>query len=104
MNIYKEDDWLIEKEGHGRKPFKLTPEIIDRASEEDKEWDNHFKRWQPNEGEWCWFWSDNYTKPVLTKFIRLQKNVKYCYQTNERYFEHCEPFIGELPSTIKDHQ
>ena len=76
-----------------------------------KDLDFLVKLWQPKEGEWCWFYnSDNYDSVQLTlgKFYGTSsKELKYTYIDMDRQeysSECCEPFIGELPSFIKDNQ
>lgn len=74
------------------------------------------KLWQPKEGEWCWFWNHEDDVPILAKYLRIEeclrtsiitKNIQMffvvsgrCYGDNA--FKYCEPFIGELPSFLKD--
>lgn len=61
--------------------------------------------WQPKEGEWCWFW--NYTDtPNFMMFNGITEDNLYngitCIGGCDIEFDYCEPFIGELPSFIKD--
>ena len=68
--------------------------------------------WQPKVGEWCWFWSKSFPKPQLLPFRSYFKNSFYSteygvtifnevlYKCN--YFDYCEPFIGQLPTHLKD--
>ena len=80
--------------------------------------------WQPKVGEWCWFINTN-CAPLLAQFVKMQTqsfwiNNKYKsvlgYKANkfghysgnigpkdEDYvFVYCEPFIGQLPTYLKD--
>jgi len=63
--------------------------------------------WQPKEGEYCWFWNNNEEETaVVSKFIEMDATGSYkssivfahCYIS----FDFCEPFIGELPSFLKE--
>ncbi len=67
--------------------------------------------WKPEEGEWCWFWSKNFTQKQLLPYKSYFKgdyktkeqgiglfNKKLCYID---YFDYCEPFIGKLPTDYK---
>lgn len=56
-------------------------------------WDQpeHYTKelWKPQPGEWCWFNHGYHINPTL---------IKYTNQCTDK----CEPFIGTLPSLIKD--
>ena len=56
--------------------------------------------WQPKPDEWCWFWDEQYTTAILAKF--LEKTDKGHFEHHGNSFEYCEPFIGTLPSHLKD--
>ena len=57
--------------------------------------------WTPQPGEWCWFWNKN----KLTQELRLaqfsHKDSTF-YSMHEHEFVYCEPFIGELPTFLKE--
>lgn len=61
------------------------------------------KLWQPKPGEWCWFW-DAFTKdaPLLTRFIKMTPEGYYTSHSRNKEYSHCEPFVGTLPSSLKD--
>ena len=72
------------------------------------------KLWQPEEGEWCWFWN-NEKDLTLQKFWKKQQDyfiVVFCekhktdglisYDVTENHFKNCEPFIGQLPTFLKE--
>jgi hypothetical protein len=62
--------------------------------------------WHPKEGEWCWFRTIHASNPVFGRFIK-QINERYYADTHcsrSDYFKYCEPFIGELPSFIKENK
>lgn len=57
--------------------------------------------WQPKEGEWCWFWSEGLLSPHIMEFTHMGKDGKgFC--SGFAGYDYCEPFIGELPSFLKD--
>lgn len=74
--------------------------------------------WIPQKDEYCWFWNDLFKVPILAKLISIEqvfgRPTKYLVKTpdcitkcshnytSEMSFENCEPFIGELPSNLKD--
>jgi len=65
--------------------------------------------WQPEVGEYCWTYTtydNDYPKDYFPIRVRSIENNKICYirDGSVRYaiLKDCEPFIGELPSFIKD--
>lgn len=59
-------------------------------------------KWQPKEGEWCWFWDENNTCARLAKFA-IFKDDAYHEHTHNGW-ENCAPFVGELPEHLKEVQ
>jgi len=59
-------------------------------------------KWQPTPGQWCWFWDREDFIPRFHKFDTMQGG-KYRDMDNLPW-ENCEPFIGELPSYLKEVQ
>ena len=64
------------------------------------------KLWQPQKGEWCWFWN-GYSKYTLTlgRLAEYSEEEKLYFSYNGvvyMSYEYCEPFIGELPSFLKE--
>ena len=65
--------------------------------------------WKPQPCEWCWFWNDG-ERPTLGQFVVMSKDneayrMKRFNSTdkNSRYYsKYCEPFIGELPTALKE--
>lgn len=69
------------------------------------------KLWRPAVGEWCWFdknklgkfWKKQGTRNywTLSDFVSISEKTKI---PSGDYFvsDYCEPFIGQLPSFIKD--
>ena len=65
---------------------------------------NNFELWVPKEGEWCWFWNNKNKLPTLTKFDFKTGRYWTSGGTQGEFFgfEHCEPFIGQLPTHLKE--
>ena len=57
-----------------------------------------FKLWQPQEGEWCWYMNIHHKNPQLREF----KQSRFNQDTYHGLKPLIEPFIGELPSFIKE--
>jgi hypothetical protein len=58
-------------------------------------------KWQPKEGEWCWFWDeDDVSVFIIQQFSRMV-GEGYCGTTGTRW-DNCAPFIGELPEHLKE--
>lgn len=61
-------------------------------------------KWQPKPGEWCWFWDSTDFPPCLGQFEEMNDR-KYRDRDRENCnWNYCEPFIGELPSYLKEVQ
>ena len=58
-------------------------------------------KWQPKVGEWCWFYDTVSSNPLLMQFEK-QDNDKFYGKTTELYFREIEPFIGQLPTFLKE--
>lgn len=98
--LSKSDMWLFN-ENH----YKCNP-------------DNYIEHWQPKPGEWCWFWNEPSNIPILVKLISieyfLERPIEYKIKTPSyisetlysytkyMYFKNCEPFIGQLPTILKE--
>jgi hypothetical protein len=106
MSNFKIGDWVREPDGD---IWKLDNEV-----EKGSYVDTDCELWQPKVGEWCWFRSDNMPKyiQVLAQFKEYY-NGEYAVVFNPKdveegtetiYYTECEPFIGELPSFIKDNK
>ena len=107
----KVGDWVIEKSNKELKQIKIEKsECLERKL---SLYERLCELWEPKEGEWCWFYDiitdDKNKTPYLNQFQRrvMGINGKYtfeCKNNNLQAFTYCEPFIGELPSFIKDKQ
>ena len=65
----------------------------------------HCELWKPKVGEYCWFLTCN-SGYELGQFVEILSNGKFRYRLNSTNSlfncSHCEPFIGTLPSFIKE--
>ncbi len=57
-------------------------------------------KWQPEPGQWCWFWDISVHIPSLRRFKEMI-NTRYRDMDNVSWIL-CEPFVGELPSCLKE--
>lgn len=66
---------------------------------------NTFELWEPQPGEWCWFWNnlEGHMKdtPQLLQFKQIDGHVRAYRTIPAGRFGHCEPFIGTLPSNLQ---
>jgi len=109
--MFKVGDWVQTDEGIFRvRELKYSKEGTEVHIYDHNEfyfwfYDEECKLWQPKEGEWCWFYDSEYPLSyILCKFETFD-NGFWCRpnfsDTMER-FNGCEPFIGELPSFLKE--
>lgn len=62
----------------------------------------HFTPWQPKEGEWCWF-LDNSGELTLKQFLQMCPIVPTNYISKQGLISgSVEPFIGKLPTFLKE--
>ena len=54
--------------------------------------------WHPKVGEWCWFWNQSDINLSISPHIGQYGNLSYSLE----FYDNCEPFIGQLPTFIKD--
>ena len=112
---FKAGDWVVHPEAEY--PWRITQNSLDKLD------NTELKLWKPKLGEWCWFSNDkSYDTPCLRKFITIiddtyialnSQNSKCITPTEVPSFEkgisdsyvtykNCEPFIGQLPSCLKE--
>lgn len=63
--------------------------------------------WKPQPGEWCWFFDKDSRTAVVAQYKGIKETEVYTYyvstfQIDEGLFLNCEPFIGTLPTHLKD--
>ena len=67
-----------------------------------------YELWEPQEGEWCWFWTNKEGEwrnvPILCRFESLTDGWYAVKEFDRLWFQNCEPFIGELPTQLKDNK
>ena len=102
--MFKVGDWIRIKGTLESDIFKLTENeikykeiILGHFIFEENTW----VHWQPKEGEWCWMFSDGNLSPHIMQFSCMGLDGK-TYLSGFAGYDECEPFIGELPSFIKD--
>lgn len=98
--MFKAGDWVFNN---------IDGRIIKASKDFDpNSEDIWWHKWQPEQGEWCWFWNNN-KQPFLAQLEQIDDDNSYltiqglhgsyddlsdaCYN-----FSFCEPFIGQLPS------
>lgn len=104
---FKVGDWVINTTHPDPKPMLVTQKVLDDKSPFNN--GNHIQPWQPKEGEWCWFVFND--TAYLGKMVRHTpddwEELYYQYKDqsgNYMYAHSCEPFIGELPSWVKQNE
>ena len=88
------------------KPYKLKHSDFYGVSKKNKEWFNGLISWQPEEGEWCWFYGKickilpavpNESLYAIRVWNDLWESEDLGVHKSDIY----EPFIGEIPTHIK---
>lgn len=120
MSKFKVGDWVQFVDADGTRYFGKCTGIRDTYHSDygditvvDTDWTDvgyfiqDIEYWHPKEGEWCWFLVKCINYPhlkdwVLGKYLRDNLCEVPIRKTNGTYFYGCEPFIGELPSFLKD--
>ena len=123
MSSFKPGNWVILSSSSDSRSLAQVKETYLGSNKAKLYWPSenstavcsemqYYKLWQPKVGEWCWFWSKSFPKPQLLPFRSYFKNSFYSTEYgvtifNEilcecNYFDYCEPFIGQLPTSIKD--
>ena len=103
MSSFKPGDWIQCTYANGT---KFVVQVVSETSVKEAgrvyptTLDSDWVAWQPKVGEWCWFWDENYTTAILAKFENISNGLFVEHHGN--IFEYCEPFIGQLPTHLKD--
>jgi len=53
-----------------------------------------YELWEPQPGEWCWFWNTGSTTAVIGQ---LKSTCGQYITKGPTRWDYCQPFIGELP-------
>jgi hypothetical protein len=59
-------------------------------------------KWQPKEGEWCWFWDGEFEGCYVKRFKKMAGGEYK--DTTSVSWQNCAPFVGELPEYLKEVQ
>lgn len=103
---FKVGDWVRDSYGN----IQLIERILPCDRHKENIWFKHagaafsteLKHWTPQPGEWCWFWDAHHTIPVIRRF-KKEADSEYPYKAiDDVSYENCEPFIGTLPTHLKD--
>ena len=91
MNSFKPGDW-VHIPSLNTEPAQYRSDLCHLGLE----------LWKPKVGEWCWFWNvTNFDAPTLSKFYGMQDKLFKCTNSKQKLFTHCEPFIGQLPTSLR---
>lgn len=102
---FKVGDWVVNKTSKQRIVKKITSIYSDSVTVGNTEVGinvmliNDLELWQPQPGEWCWY--SKWDKIVCVESYLC----KYALDMNEvepEYKHKYEPFIGQLPSYLKE--
>lgn len=106
MSEFKVGDWVREDFGD-MNIVKIKEKYI---AEDGSVYINNFNselfsHWQPKNDEWCWFKDEKNTIGSLTQLVGIEKDGTYYGYSSYGMPDKApcvEPFIGELPSFLKD--
>ena len=128
MSSFKPGNWVILSSSSDSRSLAQVKETYLDSNKSKLYWPSenstavcsemqYYELWQPEVGEWCWFWNkcmDIDQSPRLAQFHliveELQEPMDFpaFYQTKYKtiklgyLYDFCEPFIGQLPTFIKD--
>ncbi len=102
---FKEGDWVINPFFKGDEtPFRFEEHQRDNS----RTWMKYTSKWKPKSGEWCWFWNQERV-PILGRFSTvssfrsdLPDETYGIYESVVCRYRHIEPFIGNLPTHLKE--
>lgn len=104
---FKVGNWVVNKESKQRIIKKVTSVYSDTVTVGDSTVGinvmliKDLELWEPKEGDICWFWNKSNIYPRLATFINESLGSYYADTSNDG-FDFCEPFIGQLPSYLKE--
>ena len=117
---FKVGDWAVNKTSKQRIVKKITSICGDSVTVGNTEVGinvmliNDLELWEPKPGEWCWVYDKTTRIPVLRKFVCMNTKGETDYTTAFPYevenidpssilhFRYIEPFIGQLPTILKE--
>ena len=104
MNTFKVNDWVLDDEDN---LFQVTRVRDDKIALVDEPFyvpAKEFRLWKPQVGEWCWFYSEC-TFPTIGRYLgSTPDGLHYMKEYPLDLWEKVEPFIGKVPSWIKEKQ
>ena len=110
---FKVGDWVRSKsfENDGNEELLIKKLKVQQQVDFVHKYQEEWELWQPKQGEWCWFWYLN-CSAVLAQCSGYDgedyEAIEYSNSINGKRIErvslysYCEPFIGNLPSFIKE--
>lgn len=105
MKKFKVGDWVRIIDGSGLEEHSIHKLDKEKLYLVKQLYRNSVELWQPAKGEWCWFDTTSNTLPFIAKYGEFN-NEEYFIDNSTFIKKHniktIEPFIGELPSFIKD--
>ena len=110
MQNFKVGDWVKSTKYQHLKPIQIesTYESNERKGELGLKsggivlYSSEAVHWKPKVGEWCWFLNNN-REPILKQFLQMCPIVPTNYVSKQGTISgSVEPFIGELPTFLKD--
>ena len=116
MTNFKLDNWVIMPNDPDKRSLAQVKETYTESNKGKLYWPSedsaavcsemtHYELWQPQRGEWCWFWGIFDLVPKLAQFIDVHSkgyHAKTFSANDSSYYSNVEPFIGQLPTILKD--
>ena len=97
---FKVGDWIRSKDGLDVSRITIDTERFLKEVEH-KDIKDEWEHWKPQVGEWCWFWSEGNLSPHIMQFSCMAADGK-TYLSGFAGYDYCEPYIGPLPSFVKE--
>lgn len=105
MSLFKLNDWVISTKYPKASPVKIQHQhaidtgvlgtYVNSKGQASLLYAEECKLWQPKVGEWVWS-KGSYTQAFIFKWTSAHEQIGIINYTNY------EPFIGQLPTFIKD--
>ena len=105
--MFTKGDWIIcrGKLHQFYEVDEFTPTEVYAANDEYIGHLSECTLWKPKSGEWCWNEFLGLCKYISTDYSTKWHNVlPYIELKSSRQVQNLEPFIGELPTFLKDYR